>query len=65
MTTPESSPAEEFEARVQIALGMSVEDLRALGEQEERLRQERIKAAGYCCEAGAVAHPGSCLWHDR
>lgn len=53
----------DYEDRVKQATGMSLADCVALGEEQERLRAERIRAAGYCCEAGAVASPNHCPWH--
>lgn len=58
--------ADSFEDRVRDATGLDLADLQLLGEAQERLRAERIKAAGWCCEAGAVAYPYQCIWHpDR
>lgn len=53
-----------FEDRVRGATGLSLEDALILGKAEADRRAELIRQAGYCCEAGAVARPGRCPWHD-
>jgi hypothetical protein len=63
--TPDSTPEEEFRARVQLALGISYEDAITLAEAQEERRHERLVAAGYCCEAGALWHPDACPTHKR
>jgi hypothetical protein len=52
-----------FDRRAMEATGLSVADIIALGEAQEREEQRRVQAAGYCCVAGAIAHPEPCCWH--
>lgn len=54
-----------FERQVESVVGLSYSDVLILAQAEEDERNRRIRAAGYCCEAGAVAHPGLCPWHGR
>jgi hypothetical protein len=54
---------DNFAWRVELATGLTLEDLLALGKAESERRAELIREAGYCCEAGAVASPGTCVWH--
>jgi hypothetical protein len=53
----------DFVRRVELVTGLSYGDAVILGRAQEEERQRRIRAAGYCCEAGAVAHPDACPWH--
>lgn len=52
-----------FARSVEQATGLSLKDVLILGAAQADLRAELILDAGYCCEAGAVAHPGRCRWH--
>jgi hypothetical protein len=54
---------DDFDVRVFEATGLFLDDVIALGREQERLRAERFQAAGYCCEAGAVGSPEPCPWH--
>lgn len=59
------SSDDAFERRVMEATGLSIGDVIALGQAQEREEQERVRAAGYCCLAGAVNHPEPCPWHEE
>lgn len=56
---------QRFKEHVERATGLAFDDVIALAEEQERLNQERIREAGYCCEAGFLGAPDPCRWHPE